>query len=515
MAAAKGKGATFVDPAGSGRVPFNSLYSEYPLTSSIEQQKEVESDVRKLHECAGQNKTLLRPQHEMFAVGGLGALSGGLSSLDASRTWLVYWSLNALDLLGKRDRSGVPQRADMVKFLRSCFTVCRDEKGEYGGFGGGPTQQPHLAPTYSATMALVVIGTDEALEVLKERKALLEAFFQRLKLPTGAVVMHEGGEVDIRASYCMTVVATLTGLGGAVLKGLPEFIVRCQTHEGGLACQPYEEAHGGYTFCGTAALALMRRLEDIDMRRLRSWLVRRQAAVEGGFNGRTNKLTDACYSAWIGGTFAVLEGVEADMRATANGGLCVSLTDLASADAIAYRDADESLAKMATLSSSPASAPTKSDDWETVHESGLTQEQEWVMGFEQQGLQDYIMHACQEPRGGLKDKPGLRPDFYHTNYSLLGLAMAQQLGVEHLRNRYGVSTLFSGESDMQGVDEAPDKLRTPPVLSLLRGAESTGILQHSTALLRHICPLFLIRRDRAARAFTFFHGRPVLPPRVL
>lgn len=29
--------------------------------------------------------------------------------------------------------------------------------------------------------------------------------------------------------------------------------------------------------------------------------------MEGGFNGRTNKLVDGCYSFWVGGLFALLQ----------------------------------------------------------------------------------------------------------------------------------------------------------------------------------------------------------------
>lgn len=31
----------------------------------------------------------------------------------------------------------------------------------------------------------------------------------------------------------------------------------------------------------------------------------------GGFRGRTNKLVDGCYSWWVGGCFALLEGLGA------------------------------------------------------------------------------------------------------------------------------------------------------------------------------------------------------------
>ena len=73
--------------------------------------------------------------------------------LDASRPWLVYWAVHALELMNtKLD----PEEADdVVDFLRRC-------QSPEGGFGGGPGQIAHLAPTYAAVNALCIIGTKEA-----------------------------------------------------------------------------------------------------------------------------------------------------------------------------------------------------------------------------------------------------------------------------------------------------------------------------------------------------------------
>lgn len=35
-----------------------------------------------------------------------------------------------------------------------------------GGFGGGPGQFPHLAPTYAAVNALAIIGTPKAYSII-------------------------------------------------------------------------------------------------------------------------------------------------------------------------------------------------------------------------------------------------------------------------------------------------------------------------------------------------------------
>ena len=42
-------------------------------------------------------------------------------------------------------------------------------------------------------------------------------------------------------------------------------------------------------------------------------------------------------------------------------------------------------------------------------------------------MQEYLLLCCQDPRGGLVDKPGKSRDFYHTCYTLSGLAVAQNM----------------------------------------------------------------------------------------
>ena len=91
--------------------------------------------------------------------------------------------------------------------------------------------------------------------------------------------------------------------------------------------------------------------------------------VEGGFQGRTNKLVDACYSFWQGATPALLSLV-ADEGAT--------------------------------------SAPLGGG-----------------MLFDRSALQEYILACGQQADGGLRDKPNKYRDFYHTCYALSGLSVAQ------------------------------------------------------------------------------------------
>ena len=49
-----------------------------------------------------------------------------------------------------------------------------------------------------------------------------------------------------------------------------------QTYEGGLGGEPGAEAHGGYTFCGLAALHLAGRADALSLPALLHWAVHRQ-----------------------------------------------------------------------------------------------------------------------------------------------------------------------------------------------------------------------------------------------
>jgi protein farnesyltransferase subunit beta len=251
-------------------------------------------------------------------------------SLDASRPWILYWCLHGCDLLGEMPSDH--DRCRMVSTLEHCWTsfgvtehpVTKLEDPLYyssggnvegqsltaGGFGGGPSQMPHAATTYAAVLSLGILLTSRG-EAAERAKALVEKIriplyrwmLRLLQAETGAYRMHTDGEVDIRASYTILCCATLLGIASPVLcqDSVVQFIRSCQTFEGGLGGEPWSEAHGGYAYCGVAALKILGKLHVLDVPALTGWLARRQMSFEGGFSGRTNKLVDGCYSFWQGG----------------------------------------------------------------------------------------------------------------------------------------------------------------------------------------------------------------------
>mmetsp|Transcript_13824 Transcript_13824/g.20859 ORF Transcript_13824/g.20859 Transcript_13824/m.20859 type:complete len:179 (-) Transcript_13824:60-596(-) len=110
-------------------------------------------------------------------------------------------------------------------------------------------------------------------------------------------------------------------------------------------------------------------------------------SLEGGFQGRTNKLVDSCYSWWVGGIFPLLQPLLNPVKASST---------------------KESISN------------DKKTDGSLDFKSRMG-----IALFNPQKLQEYILMCCQMESGGLCDKPGKSQDFYHTCYSLSGLSMAQ------------------------------------------------------------------------------------------
>ncbi|CAB4056324.1 FNTB [Lepeophtheirus salmonis] len=209
-----------------------------------------------------------------FLLKGLRSLSSGYQNLDASRPWLMYWIVHSLELL----RIPIPEAVipDIILSLKHCHNST-------GGFGGGPGQISHLAPTYAAVNTLCIIGTPEAWSIIDRQK--LAEWLNSLRLSNGSFLMHHDGEIDIRGVYCAL----------------------SNSHEGGFGPVPYMEAHGGYSFCAIAALSLFGDVSGIRLDKLARWTSKRQMKLEGGFQGRTNKLVDSCYSFWQGAILPILD----------------------------------------------------------------------------------------------------------------------------------------------------------------------------------------------------------------
>lgn len=357
----------------------NLFHNELKTTTSEAQQKVTAeclplllgADTQSLELNSHGLPHLRRKEHARFLRAQLEPLPAPYVAMDASRPWLFYWVTAGLGFLGE----------DVTCYRERLIETVRPLQNPTGGFGGGHGQYSHCAGTYATVLALAAVG---GLEVV-DRKAMWH-WLGTIKQADGGFRMAEGAEEDIRGAYCAMTVITILNLplelpptSPAREKGLAtftdrlgEWVGRCQTFEGGIAGAPTNEAHGAYAFCALACLSILDAPHKsipqyLDAPTLLSWLAKRQTQPEGGFQGRAEKLVDACYSHWVGGCWAL---IQAAVR--------------------------------------PSAAGAGKDIWNRA------------------ALVRYLLTCAQQPgkKGGMRDKPSTRPDAYHTCYSIAGLSHA-------------------------------------------------------------------------------------------
>ncbi|KAG8390875.1 hypothetical protein BUALT_Bualt01G0129100 [Buddleja alternifolia] len=247
---------------------------------------------------------------------------------EINRLTLAYFIISGLDILRALDRIDKNAVINWVLSLQahpqSEGTL---EKGQFYGFHGSRSSQfhsndtrsaipngSHLASTYCALSILKTVGYDLS---LIDSDLLLKSM-KNLQRPDGCFMpIHTGGETDLRFVFCAAAICSiLKNWSGMDREKAKEYIIKCQSYDGGFGLIPGSESHGGATYCAVASLQLMGFLEEdllsknapchvINVPLLLDWSLQKQAQ-DGGFQGRANKPADTCYAFWVGGVLKIL-----------------------------------------------------------------------------------------------------------------------------------------------------------------------------------------------------------------
>ncbi|OVA07598.1 Prenyltransferase/squalene oxidase [Macleaya cordata] len=424
--------------------------SPKPTVSQLEQWM-VQGKVSEIYQLFGSlprhAQTLMlevqRDKHIEFLTKGLKQLGPSFCVLDANRPWLCYWILHSIALLGESVDCDLEDNA--IDFLSRC-------------------QMPHLATTYAAVNSLITLGGDRALSSIN-RLDKLRTFLLRMKDPSGGFRMHDAGEIDVRACYtAISVASVLNIMDNELVQNVGNYILSCQTYEGGIAGEPGSEAHGGYTFCGLATMILINEADRLDLLSLIDWVAFRQG-VECGFQGRANKLVDGCYSFWQGGVFALVQRLSPII------GEQLRSSDIGDGEHTTGRREAVAAYDLSEGESGSAGSPCQGK-LSDIGFSFLKKPAELGPLFHSIALQQYILLCSQVQEGGFKDKPGKYRDYYHTCYCLSGLSVCQH----------------SWSKDAN----------SPPLPRAVFGPYSN--------LLEPVHPLFNIVLDQYNEAYEFFSG---------
>lgn len=187
------------------------------------------------------------------------------------------------------------------------------------------------------------------------------------------------GETDTRFLYGALNALSLLGLLDLVdIPKAVSYIQSCENFDGAYGVTPGAESHSGQVFTCVGALTIAGRLDLVNKDRLGAWLSERQIE-KGGFNGRPEKLPDACYAWWVGSSLAMI-------------------------DRLHWIDGKK-------LASFVLQCQVR-------HDSPIY-------------YYDLFFNMIQDPEaGGFADRPGNMVDVYHTHFGIAGLSL---LGMEGLQ----------------------------------------------------------------------------------
>ncbi|KAL9250855.1 farnesyltransferase subunit beta-like protein [Drosera capensis] len=424
---------------------------------------------------------LARDRHIEYLTNGLRQLGSSFCVLDANRPWLCYWILHSLALLGEPvdeelennavdflNRCQMPHLATTYAAVNSLVTLgghnslpsidrrkvynfLKRMKDPAGGFRFSVSAGDLFSFTFPfvCDIHVCLMSWFDLLEEFKAVICLNVTICSRTlaSIMPGNLVFDFCGEPKtfcpsgcMNAGKWMLEPATLPYrilniLDNELVENVGNYILSCQTYEGGIAGEPGSEAHGGYTFCGLATMILINEVQRLDIAGLVNWVAFRQG-VECGFQGRTNKLVDGCYSFWQGGVSALIQRLKIDTFTNLVGSNhsvgCVepSLDSSSSEEQRDHQDDSSLLDQSHNFRGRDelADGETNACDSRKLAAVGVEFiEQHTQVGplFHSLGLQQYLLLCSQVFEGGFRDKPGKPRDHYHTCYCLSGLSVCQ------------------------------------------------------------------------------------------
>ncbi|XP_021910432.1 geranylgeranyl transferase type-1 subunit beta [Carica papaya] len=312
---------------------------------------------------------------------------------EINRLTLAHFIISGLRLLGAFGRVDKEAVANWVlSFHAQPRNKAELGDGKFYGFHGSRSSQfppdsngvlihngGHLASTYCALAILKNVNYDFA--NIDSESILMS--MRNLQQPDGSFMpIHTGAEMDLRFVFCAAAICyMLEDWRGMDREKAKEYILSCQSYDGGFGLIPGSESHGGATYCAVASLRLMGYIGDdllsesnssslIDVPLLLDWSLQRQAG-DAGFQGRANKPSDTCYAFWVGAVLRILGG------------------------------------------------------YKFVEKKALRQ----------------FLFSCQSKYGGFSKFPGELPDLYHSYYGFTAFSLLEEPGLNPLCAELGITDL--------------------------------------------------------------------------
>ncbi|KZV88694.1 rab geranylgeranyltransferase [Exidia glandulosa HHB12029] len=210
----------------------------------------------------------------------------------------IYWGVTALFIM---ERPDALDRDDILDFVMSCWDEEAGALYFWSAFGANPGHDAHILASLSAVQLLATYDALDRLDTVDSKRARLVQFFLDRQNEDGSFTGDQFGERDTRFLYIALNALSLLGCKDDLARIADKtvaHVIRCRNFDGGFGAEPGAESHAAQVWVCVSALAILDRLDAIDIPLLAWWLAERQLPT-GGLNGRPEKLPDVCYSHWV------------------------------------------------------------------------------------------------------------------------------------------------------------------------------------------------------------------------
>ncbi|ETO17590.1 farnesyltransferase beta subunit [Reticulomyxa filosa] len=152
-----------------------------------------------------------------------------------------------------------------------------------------------------------------------------------------------------------------------------------------------------------------------------------QMSYAGGFQGRTHKLVDTCYSFWVGGLFPLINIASSLQKNPNETGKENDSIPFYWQNSKTLTNPTKESNNTITDISDESNNKDKNEEKNADSSNTKTADNVPLVKFHTLQLQKYVLICAQHSSGGIVDKPPKSPDYYHTCYGLSGLSIAQHL----------------------------------------------------------------------------------------
>lgn len=193
-------------------------------------------------------------------------------------TWLFYWISMSFSILGHE----IPQEY-ILKSKNKLFDL--------------PDDNHNIITLYAHTIPLLDYLSETEFEALKNK---ILKIIKDLTIEDQLIRPQQTFVPDLRSLSCSMILSKIFDLDVNINI---DFVLSCQTFEGGFGRMIGSEAQAGFTYCAVICLGLSDSLFKCDTLNLVNWLTSRVKEL----NGKKGKKPDSCYSYWLGATLRILQ----------------------------------------------------------------------------------------------------------------------------------------------------------------------------------------------------------------